>query len=238
MDVLVLNRPVKGIHSLDVSNRDTGSLINDDHELDLIMGNTYGSESRDRELKAYADRIKILEAELQKARAEAYQAGFQEGQKIARAEAKKQFSELSKEFTLNIKGIHTEFTSTIEQLTEPLVNLALHTAKLLIERELTLAERADEILLTQIKRVLSETISQSQAMLQVNPTQIDYITKEDILAKLNYPQKANLKFTPNPNLQPGECKLETEAFLVDSTIKAQLENIRLALLDTDAAYSD
>jgi flagellar biosynthesis/type III secretory pathway protein FliH len=86
--------------------------------------------------------------------------------------------------------------------------------------------------------VLQETISQTRAVIQINPDQINYITREDIIAKLNFPQKGNLRFIPNPQLQPGECKLETEEYLVDGTFTTQLENIRQALLETHATDSE
>ncbi len=234
MAVMVLNRPVKGFQPLYSSD---GEMTHEqrEEELALILGGDKNEESRRRELKAYADRIKILEAELQKARAEAYQAGYAEGQNIAKAEAQKQFSQLTSEFNNNIHSMHSEFTEVVEKLGTPLLKLALGAAEKLIERELSLDDAANEILITQVQRVLNETVSQTRAMVHVNASQLNFITGEDVLKTLSVPQKDNLRFVPNPTIKPGECKLETEDYLVDSTIHAQLENLEKVLRESDAA---
>lgn len=233
MDVMVLNRQVKGFQPLYTSDSEM-TVDQRDEELALILGSDKNEESRRRELKAYSDRIKILEAELQKARAEAYQAGYNEGQNIAKSEAHKQFAQLTTEFTNNIGSLHAEFSEVMERLATPILKLALGSSEKLIGRELNIGDAANEILLTQVQRVLNETVSQTRATVHINASQMDWITGIDILKTLNLPQKTNLRFIPNPTIKPGECKLETEDYLVDSTISAQLDNLEKLLRESDA----
>ncbi|MEA3285995.1 MAG: FliH/SctL family protein [Candidatus Marinimicrobia bacterium] len=231
---MTLKRPLKGVQPLLAQLDDELSDDQQDHEMARIFGEDLNEESRDHEMRAYVDRIKLLEAELQRARTEAYQAGFQEGQNLAKIEARKQYAQLTKEFGDNISSLNTEFQETLEKLSEPLLSLALGTAEKLIQRELTLDNNSNEILRSQLQRVLNETITQTQTIVQVNTTQLEWITGADILRSLNISQNHNLRFIPNPQLQPGECKIETEDFLVDSTIKTQLENLGKMLKDSDA----
>ena len=238
MDVMVLKRRLTGVQPLLSHEYAEMTLEEQDHEIALIMGGEMDDDSRDRELRAHTDRIKNLEAELQKARSEAYQAGYQEGQNSTRAEAHKQYTQLAQEFDKDIKAIHMEFTDTLQNLSGPLLKLALSTAEQLIQRELTLDGRANEILLLQIQRILNETVTQTRAVIQVNTSQLDWITGEKILETLNVPQKENLRFIPNPQLKPGECKLETEDYLVNSTIHAQLAALEKVLKEYDAAGID
>ena len=201
----------------------------------LIMGGNPNSEIRDRELQAYADRIKILEMELQKARAEAYQAGYGEGQKITLSESQKQLLQMTQEFSANLTSLHAEFSDTLDKLAGPVLRLALGVSEKLLQREVNLNDAANEILLTQVRTVLNETVTQSRPVVHVNIAQLEWITGIDILKKLNVQQNGNLRFIPNPTVQPGECKLETEDYLVDATIKAQLDNLEKILRDSDAA---
>jgi len=234
MDVMVLNRPLKSIHPLYSSNGDQ-TQSEQDHEISLIFGDDMDGGTRDRELQAYVGRIKILESELQKARAEAYQAGYNEGSNLVKTEARKQISQLTCEFSDNLHSMHNEFGEAIEKLSAPLLKLAMRTAEKLIDRELSLGDSANEILLMQVQRILNEAVSQSRATVHVNTSQSEWISSVEILKMLNVPQKKNLRFIPNPTIKPGECKLETEDYLVDSTIKSQLDNLERALIESDAA---
>ncbi len=234
MNVMTLSRPLKGIQQLHTL-EDELTQQQQDQEMARILGEDLDDESRDREIRAYSDRIKLLESELQRARTEAYQVGFQEGHNMARSEARNQFNQLSQEFSSNISTLDTSFREALEKLTDPLLKLALGTAEKLIQRELTIAENSSEILRSQLQRVLDETVTQTQAVVQVNPGHLEWITSDAILKTLNMPKNHNLRFLANPQLQPGECKLETEDFLVDSTIKTQLENLEKMLKTSDAA---
>ena len=234
MSVMILNRQIKGFQPLYSSEAEM-TADQQEEELALLLGGDKNEESRKRELKAYADRIKILELELQKARAEAYQAGYTEGQNIAKAEAKKQFSQLSTEFNNNLHSLEIEFNEVLDQMADPLLKVAMGTAEKIIDRELKINDAANEVLLSQVQRVLNETVTQLRPIVHVHASQLDYITGTNILEMLNFPQKGNLRFIPNPTIKPGECKLETEDYLVDSTIKSHLENIEKALKDADAA---
>jgi len=235
MDVMVLKHRLKGVQPLYSNSSAELTADEEDHEMALIMGGAMDDDSRDREIRAHTDRIRNLETELQKARSEAYQAGYQEGQNIAKSEARKQFGQLSTDFNNNIQSIHTEFKDTIESLAGPMLKLTLGISEQLIQRELTFDGRANEILLLQIRRMLNETVSQTRAVIQVNTSQLDWITGSDILKTLHVPQKDNLRFIPNPQLKPGECKLETEDYLVDSTITTQLTALGKVLKEADAA---
>lgn len=235
MDVMVLKHHLKSVQSLNQLTDSELSPDERDQEYAMLLGTELDDGQRDRELQAHTDRIKMLEEELQKARSEAYQAGFKEGQHMAKTEAGKQFTVMSKEFSENIHAIHDGFTDTIKQLSESLLKLALGTSEKLIQRELSIDNNAQEILLAQIQNVLNATANQTRAIIQVNSSQLEWITSSSVLQSLNVPQKENLRFISNPQLQPGECKLETEDYLIDGTIKTQLDNLEKVLRESDAA---
>ncbi len=234
MDSMILRRPLKSFQALHSLDREMTS-EEQNEEMALIMGGSLDPEIRDRELQAFSDRIKILEAELQKARAEAYQAGYGEGQQITLSESRKQLLQMTQEFSDNLSALHAEFSDTIDKLSGPVLKLALGVSEKLIHRELDLNDAANEILLTQVRNVLNETVTQSRPVVHVNISQLEWITGIEILKTLNALQNGNLRFIPNPTVKPGECKLETEDFLIDATIKAQLENLEKVLRDSDAA---
>jgi len=234
--VIVLKHRLKGVQPL-FSNTNTPTPEEDEHEMSMLLGEHLDEEGFNRELKAHTDRIRILEAELQRARSEAYQTGFLEGQRIAQAEAQKQFAQTTQEFSKTIHNIHNEFTSVMETLAEPVLHLALGAAERIIQRELSLDDHANQVLLTQVQRVLNETATQTRAVIQVNSAQLEWITGIEVLKQLNVPQKGNLRFIANPKLGPGECLLETEDYLIDGTIHSQLNQLEKALKESDATDS-
>lgn len=235
METIVLKKRIAGVYPAYSSQNDNMSQEEEDHELSLFLGEELDEEGFNRELRAHTDRIKILEAELQRARAEAYQAGFEEGQQIARNEAAKQFTQSTTEFSLTIQSIHEEFKNVVEKLTDPVLALAFGAAEKIVKRDLEMDGKSEEILLAQVQRVLNETATQTKAVIQVNSEQLSYITGVDVLKQLNVPHNGSLRFIPNPQLGPGECLLETEDYLVDGTIHTQLAILEKALKDTHAA---
>ena len=238
MEVIVLKNRLSGIRPVFAAGSDERSLEEEDYEISLLLGEQLDEDGFTREIKAHTDRIKLLEGELQRSRAEAYSAGFQEGQSIAKVEANKRFTQSTLEFSQAISSIQQEYEAVLEQMSEPLLSLAIGAAEAVIQYELRDKERTRQILLAQIQRILNETITQSRAVIQVNTDQLAWITGVDVLEQLNLPQKSNLRFIPNPKLGPGECLMETEDFLVDSTIHMQLAILEKALRDSDAGTAD
>lgn len=236
MEVIVLKQRLKGVQPL-FSNTPTPTPEEDEHEMSMLLGEHLDEEGFNRELKAHTDRIRILETELQRARSEAYQTGFMEGQRIAEAEAQKKFNHSTQEFSKTVHTIHNEFTTVIEKLAEPVLHLALGAAERIVQRELTLDDHSNQVLIAQVQRILNETATQTRAVIQVNSAQLEWITGSEVLNQLNIPQKGNLRFIPNPKLGPGECLLETEDYLVDGTIHSQLNQLEKALKESDATDS-
>lgn len=237
MEVIVLKDRLTGIHPAYATGSENQTEDEMDHELSVILGEELDEEGYSREIKAYSDRIKILEEELQRSRAEAYQAGFEEGQRISQTEARKRFSQASQEFSASIHATHKAFEDAIENLSAPVLTLALGAAEKIIQQELELDEKQQQILLNQIQRALNETATQTRTVIQVNAKQLEWITGLDVLKQLNVPHKDNLRFIPNPKLGPGEILLETEDYLMDGTIHTQLQILEKALKDSDATDS-
>jgi len=234
MDVMVLKQRPTAITPINLYSDSEPTAEQNDHELALMLGEETDGETRDQEIQSYIARIKILESELQKARTEAYKTAYQEGRTLAKNEAGKQIDKMSNQFANNISTIHSEFKDTLIKLSEPLLRLVFGISEKLVRRDLALDKRASDLLKNQVQNVLNETITQSRHVVQVNPLQLEWISGADLLDTLNIHQKGNLRFTLNSELTPGECKLETEDYLIDSTIATQLEVLEKALIESHA----
>lgn len=227
-DVIRLRDTVRGFKVLEP---DAANL--DDNLTYDLLDETNSMDLRAREITILTARIKVLEAELQQARMDAFQTGFEEGKDIATIQAQEQMEVLSKEFAANMQSLHTQFGLELEKMDKPLIRMALAIAEKIIGIQLDVDERANAILLTQVQKLLNISATQSRAIVHVNPQQLNWIMSDDVMAKLNIPQRENLTFISDDKLRLGECQLETEDLFISSEIQTQLDIIEASLRESN-----
>jgi len=229
-DVIRLKNLVRGFRVLEPD----ATNLDDNLTFDLLDD----SSSKDphyREITILSARIKVLEAELQQARTEAFQTGFEEGKDITTIQANEQHQVLSNEFVANMQSLHTQFGLELEKMDIPLIKVALAVAEKIIGIQIDLGEQAQQILLTQVQRLLNISATQVRAVVHVNPQQLNWIMSKDIIAQLNIPHKENLTFIADESLGLGECQLETEDLFISSEIRTQLDIIEASLREVNDA---
>lgn len=230
-DVIRLKSSVRSFHVLEP---DATNL--DDNLTHDLLGETNSQDMRNREITILTARIRVLEAELQRARTDAFQTGYEEGREIASTQAKEQHGVLSKEFATNMQSLHTQYGLELEKMNIPLIKVALAVAEKIIGMHLEIGENAQKILLYQVQRLLNISATQLSAIVYVNPQQLNWIMGKDIIAQLNVPHKENLTFVGDESLRMGECRLETEDLFISSEFQIQLDIIEANLReDNDSA---
>jgi len=236
MDSILLTRAPRQIHHLSGTSDETRAAL-EASELDLAFLSESTEEVRDREIQALTNRIKILEKALQEARTEAFQAGYEEGKESTTAEARRQFQQMTREFSSNLQRVRSQFEESLEKMDQPLVKLSLSIAERILNHELSDPETAQQLLLERIQKLLNETANQTRAIVHLNTSQLNWITGGNILTQLNVPQKDKLRFVANDSLKPGECLLETEDYLIDNAIPALLKVLEDDLRKHDATVA-
>ncbi len=172
-------------------------------------------------LRQLYSRIKILEMELQKAREESFRAGFEEGQRSTIQDANKRIETMR----IEMQAMELKYLETIEQIEEPLLELAKRMASEVLATDLKLRDDLDEIFSERLRKMLYEVVDQNKIIVEVHPEQLQNLTEDDLNAKLNIPRNTELNFIAGKDLQKGEARLQTEDYFVDGTFENQLEHL-------------
>lgn len=175
--------------------------------------------------------IHELESALQSAREEAFQAGFEEGKEAAQIEAKKELKSVSDDFGSIIQSLKVQYDQTLERMDKPLLKFAMKVAEKILGMELHNTKKCNGFLIGQIKQFLKEAVDQSKITIYMNPNQVDWISKVDILKEMSSASKASVGFVGNSKLKPGECVLETENFIEEGVLSRQLDNLEKQILE-------
>ncbi len=212
-----LNRKLTGIKESSVGI----SPVDMDEKYVSKTENASMSASEAVHMRQLYGRIKILEMELQKAREESFRAGFEEGQNSTVQDANKRIEAMR----IEMQAMELKYLETIEQIEEPLLDLAKRMASEVLATDLKIRDDQDEILSQRLRKMLYEVVDQNKIIVEVHPEQLQNLTEEDLNAKLNAPRNMELNFIAGKDLQKGEARLKTEDYFVDGTFENQLEHL-------------
>ncbi len=175
-----------------------------------------------RKIKRLEDQVKNLENELQTAREQSFQAGYDEGKQRTLQEAQNRIEAVHHE----MKQLEVQFNETIEQMERPLLDLAQKMAEEVIKQEISNSDETDKILLARLKKLLNEIIEQNDIIITVNPDQASLLKSTETKEKLGLIEKNTVKIIGDENLSLGEAHLETEDFFIDGSYENHTKKIR------------
>jgi len=194
-------------------------------ELDENLGSLNSDESlsvadaiRMRQLNS---RVRILEMELQKAREESFRTGFEEGRNSTIQEANKRVEAMR----IEMQAMELKYLETIEQIEDPLLELAKKMAGEVLTLDLKLRHDQDEILHERLRKMLYEVVDQNKIIVEVHPDHLKNINEKELSAKLNLPKNMELNFIAGKDLVKGEARLKSEDYFVDGSFENQLEHL-------------
>jgi|UPI00039F93CC flagellar assembly protein FliH len=183
-------------------------------------------DNEENELQMLKNRIYALETSLQNARQEAFQMGFEEGQKAVEKKYRQAIEQVPRQMAEAINNLQNQYQTAIAQLEQPMVELVLTLVDKILKYHLEFEERQIEFLKQQINYFLQQVQDDQQITIYLAPSQMQY-TREPGFIAIKHPK---ITFVENPQLQPGECLLETENFIIDGTVSGQLEQIARQLV--------
>jgi len=192
-------------------------------------GEEYGMEDGYL-VKSLNDKIKILEKELQKAREESFQAGYQEGKESAAQEADRKIESVKSQMT----ELENQYKETIEKMDLPLLGLAKKMAKEVLKIELKIRDDHDEVLLNRLREMLYEVVDQNRIMIKVNPNHLEKLKKNDLSQELGLPDQMEISYIADKTLNEGEAVITSEDYHVDGTYENQLDEMEEQLRDEDS----
>ncbi|MBN2280381.1 MAG: hypothetical protein JXQ65_07370 [Candidatus Marinimicrobia bacterium] len=227
---LPLKVKVKAIQQKNTDINDLDPEIKDS-TLKINLGNMVKKKGSVKEDDELLHRIHMLEESLQQAREEAFKTGIEEGKEQLKNEIEAQLLNESKALKVLLKNLSGELKKEIKKLQPAVLNLSLGIAEKILNRALSDNESANEILKSQIGRILHELMDQETITIHVSPLQIEWIIKANIEEEFRLPGTLKIKFYEDRNLRPGECILESTNILIEGKFKEQLKNLEAQLLN-------
>jgi len=156
---------------------------------------------------------------------EAHERGVLEGQNLARAAYDSKVATLQSGIGKALTAFQTEQEEYFNRIEPEVVQLALAIAKKILHRE----AQIDPLLLTGLVHVALEKLEAgSRTRLRANPADIHFWNE-------HFAQASSGTSTPelvgDPNLQRGECQLETEVGSTQISLDTQLKEIEQGFFD-------
>jgi flagellar assembly protein FliH len=163
--------------------------------------------------------IQHLESQLDRVRAEAFEAGRQQGDH----QAKSALQPVLERLNASIAGIMAMRSEVRLGAERDMVQLALLIAKRVLHREIAIDQNA----LSAIARVAFERLTRSETYtVTVHPRFAAAIT-----AALPGSQAARVRIEPDPDCAPGTLVIHSSEGVIDASVDAQLEEITRGLAD-------
>jgi len=176
------------------------------------------------EIKKLKEQIEMLEDSLQNAREEAFQAGIEEGKEQAKLEINKIKKKYKEEYKSFIESINDKLEQALKEAASPLLELAYKIAEKIIDRELRYKQDYSQFLEEQLNKHITDIIDKGRLTIQLHPTRLPDITKENLNKELSSQNKIHI--IENSELGPGDCVIETSDIKIDARISRQLENLK------------
>jgi flagellar assembly protein FliH len=154
----------------------------------------------------------------------AHDKGINEAKENFETEIAERISEIRVKLAATIEqisGLSNEITKNVEP---EVVELALHIAKKIVGREVTIDR---EIALTLVKVSLSKLHNRSIAEVHLNPEDFNFV--ENNREKLDF--RGSLKLVEDISISVGGCLIHTETGDIDARIESQFDEISHGLLN-------
>ncbi len=157
-----------------------------------------------------------VSAHLAQLEQEAYEKGFQQGQRDGEALGRKKYETLASRLEKVLQGLEAEIENHVLSLEPQVLSLLKEAVKCLINKEV---ELAPGVLENSLREALSHVVEQARVKIHLNPADLEFI--EEVVANLGaeFSKLKDFEIVPDHNLARGGCLLETDFGLVDATLE-------------------
>ena len=176
------------------------------------------------------ERILFLEKSLSEAKDKFYQLGYNEGKNDGMKELDIISDKQSSIINETLSKLNLEYEKAIDKLAEPMVNLSIKIAEKIISDDLSNKEDISSYLEKKVLTVVDKLKNSLKLKIYMQPSDIRQLSTA-IMDNLSKNDNRSISFEINENLKIGECIVETEDFVLDSTLKNQLDEIEKQLLE-------
>lgn len=173
----------------------------------------------------------ISEDELQAQLADAYSRGLEEGRRQAERGLGNVFKALRDGVT-SITGLRDRMLRDSE---DDLLKLTIMVARKVIQQELALEQK---VLANIINAALSTLTELDRVTIRLNPTDYGAVNANRHIYLAGVGEETQIVLTPDENIEPGGCMVDTATGTVDARIEVQLDEIYRQFLEQRSLPQD
>lgn len=154
---------------------------------------------------------------------EAYEQGFQQGEKAGLELGQKKVDPIIRQFSANLKELAHLKEIFWEKYHKEILQLIFAIAKKIMHREVALTP---EIVFNVMQRAISEAVSREEIKVRINPDDYSFaLQNRPELLKL-FDEIKTLHFEKDETISQGGCIVETKFGDVDARLDRQLEELQ------------
>ncbi|WP_205135538.1 flagellar assembly protein FliH [Virgibacillus halotolerans] len=159
---------------------------------------------------------------IEAAKAEGFQAGFSQGKDEGLQEYQQLLHQANDLTTAALKDYH----ATVEKSSEEIINLAIHTAGKVLDKQLTVDPNT---FLTIVKSAIKEIKDQPIISIYLHPSNYQVVLQQKEEIALLLENEAKLAIYTRENIAENSCLIEHPFGQIDASVDTQLQQIRNAL---------
>ncbi|UCD36924.1 MAG: hypothetical protein JSW54_08780 [Fidelibacterota bacterium] len=178
-------------------------------------------EEENEGLLMLQSRVDQLERELQEAREQSYNLGFQDGLAAEKEQHKQKLEAHAQQFNTLAERLEEEFDQVLVRMEEPLLRMSFHISEKILTMPLPDSVR-NEALTGTILSFLREVLHEGGVVIHVSPANLGLIQSEEVAGKLKQSYPGRIRFVADDSLGPGECLVETPEHIIDGRYENQL----------------
>lgn len=221
--VIKLRRPVSRFIGLGEQPEAGGEGAIEEHQEEEVADEVAG------QLLMLQSRVDHLEKELQEAREQSYNLGFQDGLAAEREQHRQKLEAHARQFRELAERLEKEFDQALTRMEEPLLRMSFHISEKILTAPLPEAFR-NEALVGTIQSFLKEVLHEGSVVIHVSPENLSLVQSEEMSEKLKQSFPGRIRFVADDSLDPGECLVETPEHIIDGRYQNQLTILESKLL--------
>ncbi|UCH62539.1 MAG: hypothetical protein JSU77_12185 [Fidelibacterota bacterium] len=221
--IIKMQRPVFSFSGLGGQPEDGGEELVKETQEERI------TEEATTQLLLLQSRVEHLEQELQGAREQSYNLGFQDG---LSAECEKHSQELeahAQQFRDLAERLEKEFDQALTNMEEPLLRMGFHISEKILTVPLPESIRQGALAGT-IQSFLKEVLHEGSVVIHVSPEDLAIMQTEEMSEKLKQSFPGRIRFVADDSLAAGECLVETPEHIIDGRYRTRLAILESKLL--------
>ena len=188
------------------------------------------AQARERAKVVSEDARKSAEAMVEDARrrteqieAQAYQAGFEQGEEAGRALSKQKTESVIRSLRQVVEEAAAQRSELLSQSEEDLVKLAFLISLQVLQREI---RQDPSVVLDVTRAALKKAKRTSRLILFVSPHDFRFVEEHLDQLRSSSGAGAEIKVEPDPDLARGGCRVQCDCGEVDASIEVMIDNLR------------